>query len=162
MRPSWNFWIKNLIEVLIAPNITEKAKELLAIKKKNLRLLLYPNYEGDHEITTRSLSGGFLVQEEDRGLDLEYKVVTKNDSLGHDLPLCRFTTMACKHLKSNAIALIRRMEDGGVQLVGAGMGQPNRIDSLKKLAIPRLKEKNFDGSKVIMGSDAFFPFPRYH
>ena len=153
------FLDKKFIEVLIGPTITEKAKELLAKKKKNLRLLLYPNYQGDHEITTRSLSGGFLVQEEDRGLDLEYEVVTKNDSLGHNLPLCRFTTMTCKHLKSNAIALVRCMEDGGVQLVGAGMGQPNRIDSLQKLALPRMKEKNIDSNQVVMGSDAFFPFP---
>ena len=38
------------------------------------------------------------------------------------------------------------------------MGQPNRLDSLLKLALPRLNAKDIATSDVVLISDAFFPF----
>ena len=49
--------------------------------------------------------------------------------------------------------------DGSYWLTGAGMGQPNRLDSLRWLTIPRFNAKegvNIQESVLI--SDAFFPF----
>ena len=45
-------------------------------------------------------------------------------------------------------------------MVGAGMGQPNRIDCLKRLAIPRMQDyfTDINMQDLFLASDAFFPF----
>lgn len=150
------FFKDKFIEVLIAPKFTNGALEI-AKKKKNLRVLVHENYIASNEVTFRTISGGVLVQEEDEGLDQEFTMVTENQSIEEDKKLYQFGIMACKHLKSNGIALVLE-KDECYQLVGAGMGQPNRIDSLKKLSIPRCGEKGIDIKNTILISDAFFPF----
>jgi phosphoribosylaminoimidazolecarboxamide formyltransferase/IMP cyclohydrolase len=74
------------------------------------------------------------------------------------LELADFGVLACKHLKSNGIALVMKTQSGNFTLAGAGMGQPNRLDSLKLLAQIRSKQKNLDMGKLLLISDAFFPF----
>jgi hypothetical protein len=84
----------------------------------------------------------------------------------------------CKHVKSNAIVLVREHGPGFHALLGMGAGQPNRVDSVRKLAIPRAQENirtlfettggygktpadfaaEVVGNSVLI-SDAFFPFP---
>jgi phosphoribosylaminoimidazolecarboxamide formyltransferase/IMP cyclohydrolase len=83
--------------------------------------------------------------------------------------LAEFTWKACKHLKSNAIAIGYEYAPGQYTLVGAGMGQPNRIDSNQKLAQPRVTDwlkrelpaadVTKTVSEMVLASDAFFPFP---
>ena len=70
------------------------------------------------------------------------------------------------------------MDDGGFQLVGMGSGQPNRVDAIRRLAIPKALEVLKEGgakssdvlsqefakcgpefAKCVLASDAFFPFP---
>ena len=63
-----------------------------------------------------------------------------------------FANKVCKHLKSNAIALVKDR-----QLIGKGCGQTSRIDSLRH-AVEKAKQFNFDLSGSVMASDAFFPF----
>ncbi|MFX5813349.1 bifunctional phosphoribosylaminoimidazolecarboxamide formyltransferase/IMP cyclohydrolase, partial [Acinetobacter baumannii] len=63
-----------------------------------------------------------------------------------------FANLVCKHLKSNAIALVKH-----TQLVGKGCGQTSRIDSLRQ-AIDKAKQFNFNLNKAVLASDAFFPF----
>ena len=111
-----------------------------------------------NEQVLRSFNGGVLWQMEDESLQTELKAVTtkKFTLADHTTALCG--VLAAKHLKSNAIALVT--SDGAItELVGAGMGQPNRLDSLLRLALPRAEEKDFMIEDVIMVSDAFFPFP---
>ncbi|HNL83454.1 MAG TPA: bifunctional phosphoribosylaminoimidazolecarboxamide formyltransferase/IMP cyclohydrolase PurH, partial [Chitinophagaceae bacterium] len=57
-----------------------------------------------------------------------------------------------KHLKSNAIALVKNK-----QLVGKGCGQTSRIDALRQ-AINKAKQFNFSLKGAVLASDAFFPF----
>jgi phosphoribosylaminoimidazolecarboxamide formyltransferase/IMP cyclohydrolase len=65
--------------------------------------------------------------------------------------------MVTKHLKSNGIALFKEVTDG-FMLVGAGMGNPNRLVSISQ-AVAKAKENNItDLSDAILVSDAFFPF----
>jgi phosphoribosylaminoimidazolecarboxamide formyltransferase/IMP cyclohydrolase len=100
-----------------------------------------------------------LVQDEDEGLDAEYRLVTKKSFSEKQLDLAKFGTQACKHLKSNAIALVSQNADGSYWLTGAGMGQPNRLDSLRWLTIPRFEQKeNLNIQDSVLISDAFFPF----
>ncbi|MEY4456820.1 MAG: bifunctional phosphoribosylaminoimidazolecarboxamide formyltransferase/IMP cyclohydrolase, partial [Bacteroidota bacterium] len=63
-----------------------------------------------------------------------------------------FGNIVCKHLKSNAIALIKNK-----QLVGKGCGQTSRVDALRH-AIEKAKQFNFDLNGASLASDAFFPF----
>ena len=150
---------KKFVEIIIAPAFTDDALEVFA-KKKNLRLLVTPVKE---EITKerlyRSISGGMLMQDEDEGLDLEFNTVTKKEFEAGKVNLAKFGITACKHLKSNAIAVVTENKDGSFWLTGAGMGQPNRLDSLRQLTMPRFDMK--EGLKIedsVLISDAFFPF----
>jgi len=150
---------KKFVEILIAPSFTDEALEVLG-KKKNLRVLVIPVKE---EITGeklyRSISGGMLVQDEDEGMDAKLDTVTKKDFDESKASLAKFGITACKHLKSNAIAIVTENENGSFWLTGAGMGQPNRLDSLRHLTMPRFNMKeDLKIENSILISDAFFPF----
>jgi phosphoribosylaminoimidazolecarboxamide formyltransferase / IMP cyclohydrolase len=147
------------VEIIIAPEFSDEALEILG-KKKNLRLLQVDI----KDITTgeklyRSISGGMLVQDEDEGADTEFKTVTKLQFPANKMNLVGFGITACKHLKSNAIAIVSENSDGSFWLTGAGMGQPNRLDSLRHLTMPRFNQKEGIGiENSVLISDAFFPF----
>jgi len=150
---------KRFVEIIIATDYTTDALTVLS-KKKNLRVLSTPvKPEITGEKLYRSISGGLLIQGEDEGLETEFKNVTKIQFDSSKMNLSKFGIIACKHLKSNAIALVTQTQDGSFWLTGAGMGQPNRLDSLRQLTIPRFKLK--DGVRIedsVLISDAFFPF----
>ncbi len=150
---------KRFVEIVIAPGFTDEALEVFG-KKKNLRLLVTPiRSQTTKEKIIRSVSGGILIQDEDDGMDTEFRNVTAIEFDQNKMNLARFGVMACKHLKSNAIALVTENENGSFWLTGAGMGQPNRLDSLRQLTMPRFNLK--DGIKIedsVLISDAFFPF----
>ncbi|MGQ1785978.1 MULTISPECIES: bifunctional phosphoribosylaminoimidazolecarboxamide formyltransferase/IMP cyclohydrolase [unclassified Saccharicrinis] len=157
--PIAEWFSKRFVEIIIAPEFTEEALGIFA-KKKNLRLLETPiKNEITGEKLIRSVSGGILVQDEDEGVDKDFKNVTKREFDSHKMELAKFGITACKHLKSNAIAIVTENEDGSFWLTGAGMGQPNRLDSLRHLTMPRFNLK--EGVKIensVVISDAFFPF----
>ena len=94
----------------------------------------------------RSISGGMLVQDEDEGMDSEFKNVTKIQFDSNKMNLAKFGITACKHLKSNAIAIVTEKEDGSFWLTGADMGQPNRLYSMRQLTMPRFDLK--EGVKI--------------
>lgn len=154
-----NWFADKFIEIIIAPAYTEEAKQIFA-KKKNLRVLECPvKPEKTGEKLYRSVNGALLVQGEDEGLDAEYKQVTAKTFSEKQLDMANFGTQACKHLKSNAIALVSQNSDGSYWLTGAGMGQPNRLDSLRYLTIPRFELKEgVNIEEAVLISDAFFPF----
>jgi phosphoribosylaminoimidazolecarboxamide formyltransferase/IMP cyclohydrolase len=157
--PTASWFEKRFTEIIIAPAFTPEAREIFG-RKKNLRLLvagLRPAVTGEKVI--RSVSGGVLVQDEDEGLDTQFNEVSAAHFDQGKMALARFGVIACKHLKSNAIALVSEHSSGAFWLTGAGMGQPNRLDSLRQLTIPRFSLKEgvtIDASVLI--SDAFFPF----
>ncbi|MFV0365197.1 MAG: bifunctional phosphoribosylaminoimidazolecarboxamide formyltransferase/IMP cyclohydrolase [Mangrovibacterium sp.] len=150
---------KKFVEIIIAPEFTPEALEIFS-KKKNLRLLVTNiKAESTGEKLYRSISGGMLVQDEDEGMDSEFKHVTKIEFEASKMELAKFGITACKNLRSNAIAIVTENTDGSFWLTGAGMGQPNRLDSLRQLTMPRFNMKEdvkIEESVVI--SDAFFPF----
>ncbi|SHF95596.1 phosphoribosylaminoimidazolecarboxamide formyltransferase / IMP cyclohydrolase [Mariniphaga anaerophila] len=153
-------WFKGkFVEIIIAPEFAEDALEVFA-KKKNLRLLVTPvKSEKTHEKLYRSISGGMLVQDEDEGMDTEFKEVTQKEFGSEKINLSKFGVVACKHLKSNAIAIVTQKENGSFWLTGAGMGQPNRLDSLRNLTMPRFNMKEgVNLAESVLISDAFFPF----
>ena len=147
------------VEIVIAPEFTAEALEVFA-GKKNLRLLETPvKSEITGEKLYRSISGGMLVQDEDEGLDLQFETVTEKAFDAAKMNLAKFGITACKHLKSNAIAVVTENANGSFWLTGAGMGQPNRLDSLRHLTMPRFNmKKGLEIENSVLISDAFFPF----
>ncbi len=150
---------KKFVEIIIAPAFTDEALEVFS-KKKNLRVLVIPvKKEITGEKLFRSISGGMLVQDEDEGMDTKLETVTSKAFDSTKANLAKFGITACKHLKSNAIAVVSEGENGAFWLTGAGMGQPNRLDSLKNLTMPRFDMKEgVDIENSVLISDAFFPF----
>jgi phosphoribosylaminoimidazolecarboxamide formyltransferase/IMP cyclohydrolase len=61
-----------------------------------------------------------------------------------------FAWRAVKHIKSNAIVLVK-----GCELLGMGAGQPSRVDSVA-IAVKKAGNR---ASGSVLASDAFFPFP---
>jgi phosphoribosylaminoimidazolecarboxamide formyltransferase/IMP cyclohydrolase len=100
----------------------------------------------------RQVSGGVLLQEEDwrPDKDLRLTTVTKREPTPEEVRDLRFAWRAVKHVKSNAIVLVKDQA-----VVGMGAGQPNRVTSVH-LALRSAGERS-RGS--VLASDAFFPFP---
>lgn len=155
-------WLKDkFVEVIVAPGFSEEALNVFA-GKTNLRLLkttLVPLAEGEE--MWRSISGGFLVQDEDWNFAEELQQVSSWQFPSHLYPLVKFGIVLSKHLKSNSIALVEQSAEGDYSLIGAGMGQPNRVDSFTRLALARAFEEHTTAPReqVVMVSDGFFPFP---
>ncbi len=142
------------LECIVAKDFTDDALNVLA-KKKNLRLLKYPNLMSyDNTDVIKSVTGGFLKQESDplsEPFD-SFKIIgdQPNENVKQDILLA---WKACAQLKSNAICVA-----GDGQTLGMGMGQVNRVDAVK-LAIARADEFHPDIKERVLASDAFFPFP---
>jgi phosphoribosylaminoimidazolecarboxamide formyltransferase/IMP cyclohydrolase len=137
-------------EVLIAPSFSTEALEILKTKKNRilLELLTIPALNS----VKKSLLNGILVQEADRGNYLKWDEVGGRNSTEAEKEDLLFGNLVCKHLKSNAIALIKNK-----QLIGKGCGQTSRIDSLRQ-AIDKANQFDFSLKGAALASDAFFPF----
>ena len=141
-------------ECILAPSFTEDAAELLQTKPKwgkNVRLLAVGSGVADpveHEL--RKVRGGLLVQARDvGGPDDPFDVVTKRAADDDVSQSMRFAWIVAKHVKSNAIVLVRDQ-----MLVGTGAGQMSRVDSVE-IAVKKAGER---AAGSVLGSDAFFPF----
>jgi phosphoribosylaminoimidazolecarboxamide formyltransferase/IMP cyclohydrolase len=168
------------VEVMIAPDYEPAALEFLRQKSKNLRLLklnkpLAPATKG---LAIRQINGGLLVQDRNLGVASQWMVPTSTPFPEDRRPLAEFGVKACKHVRSNAITIVREYEPGQFSMIGMGAGQPNRVDALRKLAVTKaqenmglLYEKKSSYGKTptdfydsimkecVLVSDAFFPFP---
>jgi phosphoribosylaminoimidazolecarboxamide formyltransferase/IMP cyclohydrolase len=142
-------------EIVIAPAYEPKALELLR-KKKDLRILVAempPGY-GQEECgytDYRRVKGGFLVQESDSlpEKQVDMKVVTKRAPTAKEKEDLLFAWRAAKHVKSNAIMLVKdRM------VTGMGAGQPSRIVSAQVAG----EKAGAKAKGSVLASDAMFPF----
>ena len=137
-------------EVLIAPVFEEDALSVLQQKKNRILLRRKQPFTAVHQY--RSLLNGVLTQTTDAGNYAEWKESGGRTSTEQEKADLIFANLVCKHLKSNAIALVKNK-----QLAGKGCGQTSRIDALRH-AVEKAKQFNFDLSGAVMASDAFFPF----
>ena len=152
---------KIFVEVIIAPHISDEAKEVLA-RKKNLRVLETGGMPDPREqgMTVRSLSGGYLFQTRDDAVFGEdVTCVTERQPTDTERDDLMFAYKICKHVKSNAIIYIKDRK-----LVGVGAGQMSRVDSAKIAAIKSKEASENAGEATlrttgsVVASDAFFPF----
>ncbi len=137
-------------EVLIAPFFDEDALEVLRSKKNRILLRLKSTTVNNQQY--KSVLNGVLVQGTDRGNFTEWKEVGGRDTTDNEKKNLEFANIIGKHLKSNAIALVKDM-----QMVGKGCGQTSRIDALRQ-SIEKANQFNFDLKDAVLASDAFFPF----
>ena len=137
-------------EVLLAPGFTTEALEILRTKKNRILLAIRALPKVGQQ--SRSLLNGVLIQTVDEGNFTEWKEAGGRETTDAEKDNLIFANLVCKHLKSNAIALVKNM-----QLIGKGCGQTSRIDSLRQ-AIEKSKQFQFDLQGAVMASDAFFPF----
>lgn len=137
-------------EVLIAPSFNEDALQIL--KQKKNRILLEVKKYPVQKMHTSSLLNGVLVQQTDEGNFAEWKEVGGRETTAAEKESLTFANIICKHLKSNAIALVKNN-----QLIGKGCGQTSRIDALRN-AIDKAKQFGADTTGAALASDAFFPF----
>jgi phosphoribosylaminoimidazolecarboxamide formyltransferase / IMP cyclohydrolase len=142
-----------LTDVLVAPGFEPEALEILT-KRKNLRVLRCAPPGQGPGTEWHQISGGMLAQTADRVSEpgdepSGWKLVAgpaAGDAVVRDLA---FAWRACRSVKSNAILLA-----SGAASVGIGMGQVNRVDSVR-LAVRRAGER---ARGSVAASDAFFPF----
>jgi len=168
------------VEALIAPDFDDDALEFLKKKSKDIRLLKldHPMSPARKARDVKQINGGWLVQDNDIEALAQWVTPTETIFPESIKELAEFGVKACKHVKSNAIILVYEYADGQYSVLGMGAGQPNRVDAVRKLAATKAAD-NIDlmyesmehygktpqefkaevMSKVVLISDAFFPFP---
>ncbi len=137
-------------EILIAPGFEPAALEILQAKKNRILLLQKQPLKTDKMF--KNVLNGVLVQDNDEGSFITWNDTGAQPATAAQKSDLEFANIVCKHLKSNAIALVKDR-----QLVGKGCGQTSRIDALRH-AIEKAKQFSFELKGAVMASDAFFPF----
>ncbi|HTL13116.1 MAG TPA: bifunctional phosphoribosylaminoimidazolecarboxamide formyltransferase/IMP cyclohydrolase [Bdellovibrionota bacterium] len=161
-------WLaERFVEAVAAPGLEgSEALGLITAKRKKLKAVEIRRFEPPSGRWETRVAGGVILQTPDTGLGEELKTVTRAPFAPEAQDVARFGVAVCRSLKSNAVVLVRGLDGGGAQLVGAGQGQPNRVEALERLAVPRArrvledpgqKEKSEIGDCIFV-SDAFFPF----
>ena len=143
---------KLFFEIIIAPEFSDSALEILKHKKN--RIILLRNNSEKRKYGFRSLLNGVLWQERDNSTESaeQMKPVTTRTPQPAEYEDLVFANIIVKHSKSNAIVIARKN-----QLCASGIGQTSRVDALNQ-AIEKAKSFGFDLNGSVLASDAFFPF----
>ena len=155
------------LEVLIARSFDDDALDMLRAKSKNLRILCaYPESAHDDEwgYEVRSIIGGLLVQSRDSRRPTPAEWVHRAGPAITDPLRDAIAPLECiaRALTSNAVC-IALVSESGVQLVGAGAGQMDRVASCR-IAVEKAGERLSSTARsphaqvAVAFSDAFFPF----
>ena len=138
-------------EIVIVPDATPDGLAHLKRKSQDLRILTAPMGDPHRgRLDVRFVRGGALVQEADTSAETEFKVVSQRQPTAKEIADLRVAWAVCKHVKSNAITIVK---DG--VLIGMGPGQPNRVRSAE-IACRAAGER---AKGAVAASDAFLPFP---
>ncbi len=137
-------------EVLIADGYNADALSVLQSKKNRILLTLKERPAAVRQ--SKTILNGVLLQENDKGNYAEWKETGGRETTVEEKADLSFANIVCKHLKSNAIALVKHK-----QLLGKGCGQTSRIDALRQ-AVEKADQFKFDLNGAVLASDAFFPF----
>jgi phosphoribosylaminoimidazolecarboxamide formyltransferase/IMP cyclohydrolase len=154
------------LEVVIAPDYTPEALDILRSKSVNVRLLAVGPLDSpsvsSERLMLRSIPGGLLVQERDLlapHADTWQHVAGPKPTRELLLTAMTIESMV-RCMASNAIA-IGGIDGDSVRLFGGGVGQVDRVTACH-LAVQKAGQFARDllatGGAVAV-SDAFFPFP---
>ncbi|MFQ5934888.1 MAG: bifunctional phosphoribosylaminoimidazolecarboxamide formyltransferase/IMP cyclohydrolase [Acidiferrobacterales bacterium] len=146
---------RQFVEVIIAPQVEEAAREVLATKEV-VRVLVCGRWDTEAYggMDYKRVTGGLLVQQPDLGMvepdDLQ--VVTRRAPTEQELRDLMFAWRVAKFVKSNAIVYAR-----SGQTIGIGAGQMSRVVSAR-IAAMKAADEGFEVGGAVLASDAFFPF----
>ena len=143
---------KIFLEIIIAPSFSDEAFAILS-QKKNIRLMtLDTTLEPSTSLKVTNVNDGLLVQDIDAKniTAQDLTCVTKRQPSEAEIEQLLFAWKVVKHVKSNAIVLVKDN-----MTIGVGAGQMNRVGAAK-IAIEQAQDK---ATGSVMGSDAFFPMP---
>ncbi|MBY0475023.1 MAG: bifunctional phosphoribosylaminoimidazolecarboxamide formyltransferase/IMP cyclohydrolase [Nitrosomonas sp.] len=145
--------LKQFVEVIIAPQISPEAQQLLS-QKNNIRVLVVPLQMENSIYDLKRVNGGLLVQTPDTSniTVSDLAIVTKVKPTPQQLDDLLFAWRAAKFVKSNAIVFCRNG-----QTIGIGAGQMSRIDSARIASI-KAQQAGYALTDSVVASDAFFPF----
>jgi phosphoribosylaminoimidazolecarboxamide formyltransferase/IMP cyclohydrolase len=142
------------VEVLFAPGYDDDALEVLT-QKQNIRILEDQERRLPHlgEPEIKQVTGGVLIQDRDSVRDERdaMEVVTERRPRDQEWSDMLFAWRIAKHVKSNAIVLVKDLAT-----IGIGAGQMSRVDSVR-LSIEKCRDAELIKGAVL-ASDAFFPF----
>jgi phosphoribosylaminoimidazolecarboxamide formyltransferase/IMP cyclohydrolase len=134
------------LEVVVAPEISGEATEVLAARK-SLRLLEAPPPQGGGW-EVRGIEGGVLIQRRDSTEDGEWKSHTRPPGAEQWSDL-RFAWKVVASAKSNAVVVARDRA-----AVGVGAGEQSRVGAAQR-AVAKAGER---AGGAVAAADAFFPF----
>jgi len=145
--------VQQFVEVLIAPQVLDPARAVLA-SKANVRVLEVALEPGGNDLDLRRVGGGLLVQTPDLTniAAASLKRVTRTEPTPAQLQDLIFAWRVAKFVKSNAIVFCK---DGTT--LGVGAGQMSRIDSARIASI-KAHNAGLTLTGSVVASDAFFPF----
>ena len=141
------------LEIVIAPSFTPEAMEILSTKK-NLRVMeVDMTKDGASVPQYISVNGGLLAQQLDTQVEdvTPAMCVTKVKPTEAQMADLQFGWKIVKHVKSNAIAVVRDNHT-----IGVGAGQTNRVGSAE-IALEQAKAAGYTEG-LILASDGFLPF----
>ena len=147
---------RQFVEVIIAPSISDAAKDAISAKK-NVRLLECGEWDTSTEakgFDFKRVNGGLLIQDRDKGMVTakDLKVVTERKPTEEEFDDMLFAWKVAKMVKSNAIIYTKNN-----QTIGVGAGQMSRVNSARIAAI-KAEHAGLEVKGAVMASDAFFPF----
>ncbi|MCO6432872.1 bifunctional phosphoribosylaminoimidazolecarboxamide formyltransferase/IMP cyclohydrolase [Nitrosomonas nitrosa] len=145
--------LKQFVEVIIAPEFSQEARQILA-QKNNIRVLSVPLQTCPNQLELKRVSGGLLVQTSD-SLNLsqhQLTIVSRAQPTPQQVEDCLFAWRVAKFVKSNAIVFCAQG-----QALGIGAGQMSRIDSARIASI-KAEHAGLSLMGSVVASDAFFPF----
>ncbi len=140
-------------ELLLAPDFDPEVLEFL-LNKKNRILIRIKDWPMT-QWQMRTALNGALYQQPDlhKTKPEQLKTVTRKSATAAEMVDLTWAAILAKHLKSNAITLVKER-----QLVGMGCGQTSRVDACRQ-AIEKAKKLGFNLNGAVLASEAFFPFP---
>jgi phosphoribosylaminoimidazolecarboxamide formyltransferase/IMP cyclohydrolase len=146
---------KIFTEVLVAPEFTDEAMDLL-MKKKNRRLLrFHPERILRDQLDWKRIYGGALLQDSDAAMEdvAACEVVTQREPTAEELRALVFGWKVVKHVKSNAIVF-----SAADRTLAIGGGATSRVDAIHQ-AREKAGRVKLELAGSVLASDAFFPFP---
>ena len=144
---------KQFVEVVIAPEVDPKAREVFAAKA-NVRVLSANLARAAQTYDFRRVGGGLLVQSPDHRdvAASELRTVTRLKLTPAQLADLLFAWRVAKFVKSNAIVFC-----AGGRTLGIGAGQMSRVDAARVAAL-KAQDTGLSLKGSVVASDAFFPF----
>jgi phosphoribosylaminoimidazolecarboxamide formyltransferase/IMP cyclohydrolase len=144
--------VQTRYDIIIAPEYAPDALSLLQSKVSSIILSVPTMKLPAQGWELRRVRGGVLAQSADIFLESESspEARTKRQPTPQELKDLLFGWRVVKHIKSNAIVLVK---DGAV--MGMGAGQPSRVASVE-IAVKKAGDR---ARGSVLASDAFFPFP---